>query len=224
MVKFVVDSSSLISLSSTCLVRLFGALSENEGFYFYIPESVYAESVERPLGIKRFELNAVRIRDAVDAGELHVGKRTPEIAALTSELERFGNCMSARGMPMRLIQRGETETLALAKSIGAKAIVIDERTTRMLAEDPYGLRKFLQARHGTKVSIDETLLSRFRSIASGFAFVRSSEIVALAYENDLFGDELRHDRQALEAALYAVKFGGCAVSTTEIESYLRSVR
>jgi hypothetical protein len=46
----------------------------------------------------------------------------------------------------------------------------------------------------------------------------------MAYEQELFDHELEHTTLELEAALYATKFSGCAVSEKEIEDYLSIVR
>jgi len=225
MEKFVVDSSSLISLSGSCLIRLMQNLAETAGVSLFIPESVYRESVERPLKIKRFELNAIRIQDAIDSGYLKIGRELPGLAETTEKIEECGDCMVfSSGKRMKLIQKGEAETLALAKTLGAKVVVIDERTTRLLAENPYSLRKFLQGRHSVKISIDRQLLEGLHAVTKGLSFIRSSELVALAYRRKLFEPELQQTKQALEAALYAVKFGGCAVSNAEIERYLKGVR
>jgi len=223
--RLVVDASSLISLSGNCMIKILCALSKSAGISFHIPMSVYSEAVERPLTIRRFELSAVRIKDAVDSGCLSVEHGTPETGRLTMEIGDCGNCMNyADGRPLRLIQAGETESLALARTICAKGIVIDERTMRMLAEDPYALRRFLEHRYGRSISLDKRRLSRFRESTQGIPFFRSSEIVALAYERGLFEPELPQEKRALEAALYAVKFEGCAVSMREIDSYLKGVR
>lgn len=225
MKRFAVDSSSLISLSGNCLIRIMRNLAEGAGIELLIARSVYQESVERPLKIRRFELNAIRIKDAVDSGYLKVWGESPELAKITGEMEGCGNCMVfAGGERMKLIQRGEAETVALAKVSGARVVVIDERTTRMLAENPYALRGFLQDRHNMKIDIDSSALGRLSALTSGMNFIRSSELLALAYERNLFGPELQPTKQSLEAALYAVKFAGCAVSNAEIERYLKEVR
>ena len=66
--RFVFDSSSLIALSQTCLIELLAGLREKMKADFLIPAMVEQEVVARPLHIKRFELNAVRIKKAVDSG------------------------------------------------------------------------------------------------------------------------------------------------------------
>src|SRR3989338_2977355 len=85
--KIVVDSSSLITIYDSCIMKIVKNVSEREKISFIIPESVYVESVENPLHIKKYELNAIRIRDAVDEGYLKVAKSTQ---ATREWMERLG--------------------------------------------------------------------------------------------------------------------------------------
>ena len=64
----------------------------------------------------------------------------------------------------------------------------------------------------------------FGTRIEGIKVFRSVERVAVAFEEKLFGKELGDTRKDLEAALYAAKFAGCAVSENEIKEFLRSVK
>ncbi len=220
--KIVVDSSSLITISDSCIMKIVRHVSEREKISFIIPESVYVESVENPLHIKKYELNAIRIRDAVDEGYLSVAKSTAatrewmdRLSAITATLKNAG------GRQLRLLQWGESETLGLLKETGANILMIDERTTRLLIEDPAALTGILSKRHGTQVGLDREKMKWFSANFSGTNVIRSVELIALAYEDGSMDSELHKSRQALEAALYAAKFSGCAVSEAEIQEYLR---
>ena len=225
MKTIVVDSSSIITLSSSCLIRLMKHLANEEGISFVIPESVYNESVKRPVKIKRFELNAVRIRDAVEEGYLKLARTTPEI---TREMHRMHDITmrmcTIRGRECRLVDLGEAETLALAKKLGSDTLLIDERTTRTLIEGPDRLAEFLKRRHGVPVQLNKSAISEFRQEFGHIKVIRSTELIALAYDNRAFDKELHHSKQALEAALYSAKFAGCAISISEIQEYLKGVR
>jgi len=224
-VNIVVDSSSLITLSSSCLIKTLKNLSESKGLVFTIPESVYYESVKRPMNVKRFELNAVRIRDAVDEGYLKVQKATPNMREKIIKLSKITeNLCFSEGKQIRLIDLGEAEALALLKETESRALMIDERTTRMLIEEPQNIRDFLEKRHRKKITLNQQALTEFREYTKGIRVMRSVELIALAYDNDGFKGELRRSKQALEAALYSAKFAGCAVSFEEIKEYLKNVR
>ncbi len=221
MQKLVIDSSSIISISDKCLLKLLKKLAGRK-FRFFLTESVYRESVVNPLKIKRFKLNAIRIKDAVEEGCLTVVKKDQELEMLTKELVEITNCISfSKKECLRLIHSGEAETLALAKKLNATTLVIDERTTRMLVENPIRLNSYLQAKYKKKLSIDRNKLDKFRKFVGELKIIRSVELVVLAYELQFFEPELEGTKQALEAAMYAVKYAGCAVSSEEIAEYLR---
>lgn len=223
--KVVLDSSSLITFSDNCLIKILKHLSEKEGIEFIIPQSVYIESVETPLKIKRFELNAIRIRDAVEEGFIKVVKTSQNTSALLARMERITHDLcSCQGKPIRLVHAGEAETLALIREINAGILAIDERTTRMLIEEPQNIMRFLEKRHQCKVVVDAKALEEFRGEFGGIRIVRSVELVALAYADGAFQMEIHGSKQALEAALYAAKFAGCAVSFNEIEAYVKRVK
>jgi hypothetical protein len=63
--KILFDSSSLISISETCLSKCLGELQKKMNADFLISPSVYNEIVAKPLGIKRFSLSAVRLSELV---------------------------------------------------------------------------------------------------------------------------------------------------------------
>ena len=223
--KIVLDSSTIITISDNCMIKILKALSEREGISFLIPESVYRESVETPLRIRRFELNAIRIRDAVLEGYLTLVKSGPEVRSRLQGLqENADRLCTADGQRMRLLHIGEMETLALAKEINADALGIDERTTRMLVEEPENMLAFLRKRHSGKILMDHGAVEEFRRVYGNTKIFRSTEIIALAYEDGSFEGELSSTKQSLEAALFAAKYAGCAVSTDEIKSYMGAVR
>ncbi|MBT4596898.1 MAG: hypothetical protein HOC95_02870, partial [Candidatus Diapherotrites archaeon] len=64
-------------------------------------------------------------------------------------------------------------------------------------------------------------IADFRKMFSNLKIFRSVDIIALAFEQDLFNGELDKGQLELEAALYATKFAGCAVSEKEIQDYLK---
>jgi predicted nucleic acid-binding protein len=220
----IVDSSSLITISDNCLIKIIKNLSEMKKLNFTIPESVYEESVINPLKIKQYELNAIRIKDAVEEGYIKVKKSTSEIKSLMQYINNISSeiCL-ANGKPLKLIQKGETEALALAKSSGAKIVMVDERTTRMLVEEPFNMHDFLEKRHHKQITINPQAAREFTAMFSGLKIIRSVELIAFAYECGAMESEVKKSKEALEASLWAAKYAGCAVSETEIKSYLNEV-
>jgi predicted nucleic acid-binding protein len=220
----VMDSSSIISISQSCLIASLGGLSGKDN-RFVIPESVFAEVVEKPIQIKRFELNAVRIEKAVKEGWISVEALNARHSALAAEIKNKADSLFfIGGKPISLIHRGEAEALALTKQLGSSLLVIDERTTRSMLENPKQLKRLIERRRNKKVRLDEKNAVSFQKMFQELSIARSVELIALAFERNLIASDLPTSKQALEAALYAVKYAGCAVSSLEIEKFLAGVK
>ncbi|MFH1234667.1 MAG: hypothetical protein V1493_03580, partial [Candidatus Diapherotrites archaeon] len=225
MKTIVFDSSSLISLSSSCLFNAAGEMFKSLGIEAVISSGVEAESVITPINIKRLELNAIRIKHGIDSGWMRVAgldeKGDAEILALT---EKANRCFSTSQGDITIMHRGEVEALVLAEKTGAIALAVDERTARMLVEEPERLRKLLEARHECTVKKNQQLTSEISERFAGLKIVRSSEIAALAFEKGFLSKEIGEGEKALEAALYSLKYQGCALSSDEIEDFLEMLK
>ena len=217
----VFDASSLISMSQSCLINILGDLQHEIGARFVVPESVYAEVVEKPINIKRFELNAVRIKKAVDEGWLEIKALDRIHQEQATEIDGIANQLFfIKGRPLQIVQRVEIDALALLDQLGSKLLVIDERTARSIIEDPARLKTIIERRKDRRVFLKKENADALRAMFPDLRIVRSVELVALAFEKGVAAKELPNDKQALEAALYAVKYAGCAVSRSEIEQFL----
>ncbi|HLC79755.1 MAG TPA: hypothetical protein VJG83_05035 [archaeon] len=222
--KFILDSSSIITISDNCFIKVLKHLAQKENITFIIPESVYKESVLTPLNIKRFELSAIRIQDAVTDGYIQVAKTTESVKGKMQRIEAITDRLcSFEGSPLRVVHRGETETLALLKELGAQMLVIDERTTRMLIEEPSNIIRFLQKKY-PGINVNKQAINEFRNEYGDIKVCRSVELIALAHENGTLEREIHKSNRSLEACLYAAKFAGCAVSFDEISKYMKRVK
>ncbi len=221
--KIVFDTSSLISVSQTCLINILGGLKEKLGVEFIIPQAVFYEAVQRPISIKRFELNAVRLKKAIDSGWFKV--QQVKDGGLFREIElASNNCFFIRERPVRLLQKGEIEALALVKELQARALAVDERTTRMILENPADLEAIMEKRKKAEIRLDKANVEKIQGMFKGLSIVRSVELIALASELGLLEKELPKGKQSLEAALFAAKYSGCAVSAKEIKLFLRGMK
>ena len=219
--KAVIDSGTMITLSSTCLMNVFIDFVQHNKMELLVSANVAEESVWRPITNKRFALNAARIKHAFSEEIVKIVALTPQIEKLQQEILRLANsAFSTNQGPLTIIQAGEAEALALAKVYGAHALFIDERTTRSLIENPHRLKQVLERRQDQPISADEEKLSDFQEMFSFLKVFRSVDLIALAYEQDLFDHELGHGKIELQAALYAAKFAGCAVSEKEIDEFI----
>lgn len=224
-VKAVIDSGTMITLSGTCLMNVFKHFVQANKFDLMISSTIAQESVWNPLTNKRFALNAARIKYAISQ---QIVKTMPKDSQVNSEMEKIlrisNHVFFTDHGPLTIIQAGEAEALALAKIHGAKAMFIDERTTRALIENPSRLKQVLERRQEQPVRINQENLDTIRGMFPKLLMFRSVDIIALAYEQDLFDHELEHGKLELEAALYSAKFNGCAVSENEIDEYLKNAK
>ena len=215
----VCDSSALISLTDSCFVHALYYLKKKYSGSFIIPPSVEYECVTHPMSMKMHALHALRIKRAINDKVLDV-VHLPEQKEVQEIKWLANNLFYAGGTPLRLIQEGETEMLALAHELGIQNMLVDERTVRMLVEDPESLRVHLEEEFHRPITTNDENLSSFSRMTRNMRFFRSSELLLLAYEKGYFADygTLQHD--AIEAALYKLKYAGCAIGFGEISDYV----
>jgi len=216
------DASSLISLTVSCLDSLLPFFQEKFRVRFLIPKSVEYEAVTRPLSFKSkiHSFSALRIKDMIHDEVIEVVSENAEEE--TKELMRLGNSIfHARGRTVRLMHMGETEMLVLANRLQVPSLLMDERTTRILVEDPISMKKHLQKEFRANIMVNKKHLLDFSSKVKDLDVIRSTELLYLAYENGF----LRHfndiEKDAAEAALYNLKYAGCAVSFNELKEYAK---
>jgi hypothetical protein len=215
------DASSLISLAMNGLLHELKELKKIFSGKFLIPQEVKQEAIEKPLTIKRFELEALKLRELLEEGILELPEslqiNDEEISKETTNMLNVANSTFLENgkKEIHLIDLGETACLVLSRILTNKkipnALVIDERTTRMLSEKPQNLKKLLQKKLHVRVDMKKENLKQFK----GFKIVRSCELMYIAYKNNLVRIK---DKRVLDALLYALKYKGCAISTEEIES------
>ena len=214
------DASSLISLTSACLENTISFFHDNFGVRFLVPQSVEYEAITRPLSMesKIHRFSALRIKGLINDGALEVVPET--LKKETKEMMELGNSIFyARGTPVRIIQLGETEMLVLAKRLQIDSLLMDERTTRFLVEDPLRLQKHLEKEFRTNIMVNKKALSDFSSRTRGLEVMRSTELLYLAYEQGFLDNFEGMEANAAEAAMYTLKYAGCAVSFRELKEY-----
>lgn len=222
-IKAVIDSGTMITLSGTCLMNVFKNFVRTNKFELLISSTIALESVWNPISNKKFALNAARIKYAISE---QIVNSVPKDSQVSFEMEKIlrlaNNIFFTQHGPLTIIQAGEAEALALAKIHNAKAMFIDERTTRSLIENPTRLKQVLERRQEEAIKINQENLDAIRGMFPNLLMFRSVDIIALAFEQDLFDHELAHGKLELEAALYSAKYNGCAVSENEINDYLKN--
>ena len=217
------DSGALISFAMSGLIGEIRNLKKIFGGKFIITKSVKEEIVDKPLTIKRFELEAMMIQQLLDDKILEMpsslGIDDGEIVRGTQEiLGVANNIFYTRKRPVHLIDAGEASCLALSQILSGKKIeniiAIDERTTRMLGEKPENLRKLMESKLHMPVFDKNADYKLF----NGFKFIRSTELIYVAYKKNLISIK---NKNVLDALLYAPKFSGAAISDDEINEIKR---
>lgn len=220
------DSSTVISLALNNLLYILERLRENFDGKFIITEEVRHEIIERPLQIKRFELEALMITQLLRKGVLEMPESiqisSGEIRERTFKILELANrSFMAQGEWIKLLSSGEGSCFALGEILKNKnieyALAIDERTARMLSEKPDNLRRLLEKKLHTSVKMSTDNLSVF----SNSKILRSSELCYIAYKKNLVGIE--DGIQLIDAMIYGAKYKGCAISAREIEEIKRLV-
>ena len=218
------DSGALISFSMNGITRIIRELKGIFNGKFLITSEVKRECIDVPIKIKKFELEALKIKKLLDDGILEM----PSAVGISdSEIEKEDNrfltlansTFSGQGKDIHILDHGEASCLALSKLLTEKGIenlvAVDERTTRLLIERPENLKSIFEERMNTKVTIKSENTKFFK----GFRIIRSAELAYVAYKKNLV--DLKDGNLVLDALLYALKFKGAAISGEEIEEIKR---
>jgi len=213
------DSSTLISFSMNGLFQEIRELKKAFNGRFVITKEVKEEIIDKPLTSKRFELEALNMQELLEDGVLEMpsslGIKESIVSEKTQKMLREANDLFySEKRNVELIGKGEASCLALSKILTEKKIeniiVVDERTTRVLGESPENLIKLLQNKLHTGIRMNKKSME----FVKGFKFIRSTELIYVAYKKGLIKVK---KPQILDAMLYALKFKGCAISDEEIE-------
>ncbi|MFO8016734.1 MAG: hypothetical protein R6U32_06520 [Candidatus Woesearchaeota archaeon] len=220
--SIVFDAGPVISLAMNSLLWILEPMKERFGGRFYISPVVKREIVERPLKTKRFRFEAMRVLSHIKRGVIEVADQRG-IKGRTRMLMGLANkSFMAKGSWVQLVHKGEIEALAAATMIGSEAIAVDERTLRMMIEDPARLKDIMEHKLHTKIKVDRKNLERFREETEGIRVIRSTELAAMAYEMGLLDrylpDMPRPGRKLLESVLWGIKLKGCSITRREIET------
>tara|TARA_Y100000310_G_C20644440_1_gene795764 strand:+ start:698 stop:1387 length:690 start_codon:yes stop_codon:yes gene_type:complete len=221
----VFDSGPIITLTTNGLLGLIVELKKQYKGTFYIPDGVKNELIIHPLQTKKFKFEALQIMRLLESGQLQTYD-VPGLRKKTMHLLDLANrILYARNHPLRVIQFAEMNALAAAIHMKADALVVDERTTRMLIESPEELARRMRKKLHTKVTLDKKALNEFLKLVEGIKVLRSTELVMVAYEKGLLDKfKLKIDKPRetlLSALLWALKLQGAAISTQEIDEVIR---
>ncbi|MEA3329875.1 MAG: hypothetical protein U9Q06_03975 [Nanoarchaeota archaeon] len=217
MKAIIFDAGTLISLSMSGLLNVLKDLKKNFKGKFLITKTVEYEMITRPMNIKKYKLGALRLKKLFDEKVIELPNSfkidNKELDRQTKYYIQTANSTFYKGdTAIHLIDKGEAECLALSSLLSEKdienVIAIDERTTRMLCEKPENLKKLMEKKLHTKIT-SKPVPKKLKE----FKFIRSSEIVYVAFKKGIIEDK---SKEMLDALLYGVKFKGCAITGDEI--------
>ena len=225
MKAMIFDAGPIISLTTNNLLWLLAPLKEKFGGEFYITENVRKELVEKPLKTKKFKFEALQVQDQIENGVLKVIKNGKTKAKAEQLLNIANNVFYVHKHPLRTLQAGELETLAAAKLMNIPYIVVDERITRLLLENPGQMEQLLEKRLHTDVKVRRDKLVKLHKEVEGVKLIRSFELAAIAYELGLLDDYIAKipdaRKQLLQAVLWGIKLNGCSVGQGEIDTVVK---
>ncbi|MAG02473.1 hypothetical protein CMI42_03990 [Candidatus Pacearchaeota archaeon] len=217
------DAGPLINFSMNGILYLLEGLKENFKGDFLITKEVKKEVIDKPLGIKRFELEALRLerlykKGVIKLADLSKGEVDELREIRDGIINKTNNTFRTKKKYLHIIDKGEAAAFALSTIMKRKCgldvpIVVDERTARVLSENPGNMRKLFEKKFHTSVSADKGNYDLLRD----FKIIRSTELVYIAYRKGLF--KLK-DPRTLEAMLYGVKFKGCSISEKEVRQLI----
>jgi len=208
MKKVVCDSSSIITLSTNCLLWLLDKFEAE----FLVPFYVRKEIMDNPLNTKNYAFEAMR-NGLLVGKTLHVEKTSPELRDRIIKLSN--TLLMHKGKPIEIVQYGEADALALCMEKAVETLLVDEKNTRLLIEDRETLRKVIERRTGKEIEINGGVEAELKKLLEGIKVIRSSELVAVAVKRGLL-DWPYPKKELLRSVLTALKLSGCSISSGEI--------
>jgi hypothetical protein len=209
------------------LLDLFVKIKEDFDGDFLITKEVKEEIIDKPLTIKKFELEALRLEALFKKGIIKHADIThaqiEELRVIRDRLLQEANAMfSTHRGALHILDKGEAAAFALSVVLRKKInqpipLVIDERTARVLCENPDNLKKLFEKKFKTAVRAERRAYASFQD----FRVIRSSELAYIAYKRKLIDSK---DSRFFEGILYGLKFHGCAITEEEIEEMKALVR
>ena len=225
MKSIVFDAGPVISLTTNNLLWLLEELKKKYKGEFYLAEAAKRELIDMPLETKKFKFEALQVLRCINEDILKIIQNSELEEETISLINLANNCFNAQGNWLRLVHYADMAGLSACIRLNADAFVVDERTARLLVENPDRLVSILKDTLHTDIKINKDNLEEFRRKTKNIKLIRSVELVAVAYEQGLLNKYLPNipdaKRTLLESVLWGVKLNGCAVSRDEIDQIIR---
>jgi hypothetical protein len=219
------DAGPFISLTLNNLLNLVKPLEKKFNGAFYISKAVRGELVEKPITTKKFEFEALQVLNYIEKGIIKVIDNKEIDDKSVKLLDLANHIFKAKDNFMQVVHYGEISAVAACLYLDSNVLVVDERTLRLLIEDPKKLKNILEHKLHTRIEVNSENLKRFTEEVKNIKLIRSIELVTLAYEFGLLEQYVPNrpdgNKILLESVLWGVKLDGCSVSKREIEQIMR---
>ena len=225
----VFDTGPIISLTTNNLLWMLRALNGHYAGRFLIPIRVKRELIDVPLMTKKFKFEALQVMKEIREGALHVID-SDDIEIKTLELLDLANhCFKSNGNWLKIVHYAEMEALATTILLDADALVVDERATRKLVEDPIVIMELMRHKFRAKITADDSNLAELRKELRNVKVLRSVELVMRAYELGLLDNYIPKETKVvtnprktlLTSLLWGLKIRGCALSQVELDEIVK---
>lgn len=223
----VFDTSTIISLATNNLLWTLHHLKKQFRGKFIISKEVKREIIDTPFNSKRYKLEALMIKDHLEIGHLTLYTSQEITKKAQYILDLSNNIYFAKKTNIRILHLAEIESLVTAIELASSAYCVDERTMRLLVEDPFLLQKLLKDRLHTNIEINSKNLKEFLKYVNSLKIIRSIELMLVAYKMGILDryitdkithKSLRHD--LLDGLLWGLKLRGASITQNEIQKVL----
>lgn len=226
--SIIFDTGPIISLAMNNLLGVLEELKKKYNKDFLISKSVRKELIDRPLHTKKFKFEALQVLKLIKDNVLGVVESKEVEDKAVKLLSLANSIFTAYGKNINIVHKAEITGIELCINLNADAFVVDERTSRLLLENPIDLKNILEKKLHTNISINNENLKQFKEQTKGVKPIRSVELVTVAYELgllDKFILDIEEPRKNLiDSLLWGVKLNGCAVSKQEIDEIMQLVK
>ena len=229
MKALVFDTSSVITLATNNLLWLLKPLKKKFNGRFYIAKNVKEELIDNPIRTKKFELEALSILDMFNENYLEMINNKQLEEKTKQLLELANHIFMVDNKYLKLVHDGEMNSLMLSITLNS-TYVVDERTTRLLIENPDNLHTLLEKKLHAIVTVNKQNLEQFKKETANINIIRSAELLVVAYDQGLLnsyittGKEKFHPelkKTLLNGLLWGAKLRGCSISTQEIDEIMK---
>jgi len=222
----VVDSSSIISCATNCLLWVFDEM-QKYGFKFIVPKGVKDEVIDGGLMTQKYKFEALRVMRHFTNNTFTEYEN--DLRQEAGTLLNFANSsFRIKNQDLKVLQEADAEVAVLASKINADAIMTDEITLRLFIENTDALQGLMQHRFHTNVKVDNNRIYEFKKHVKNTQVIRSADLVALAIDLGIFDLTIntclpmdpKSKKDLIEGVLYALRFSGCGISFEEINDYV----